>query len=211
MDNSVAQRLKDAACAWASVNLAGRDKNPIVSQEVYVQPDNPLRFDVAAYSPAGIAAIFEIKSSLADFSSDAKYQHYMRWCHSFYFVFVQGEIPHDRVPSAAGILAASPKNGELSLLRFPQERLTAAGTQELLEAIVFSTFFQAKLSEPGRPTAPAAERPRLKYGFREVFGSPFAPHLPAELPDDIEIVPDEELEHPHKGVVAPSIDEFLSS
>ncbi len=210
MDNTPAQRLKDAACAWASINLADRQKTPLVSQEVFVQPDSPLRFDVAAYAPSGISTIFEIKSSLADFSADAKYQHYMRWCHCLYFVFVQGEIPRDRIPSAAGILEASPENGQLSLYRLPQERLNIPGSKELLEAIVFSAFFQEKLFKPAAPAA-TTERPRLKYGFREVFGSPFAPHVPAELPDDIEIVPDEQLDLERKDVAAPSIDEFLSS
>lgn len=211
MDSSPAQRLKDAACAWAAVNLADRSKAPLVAQEVFVQPDNPLRFDVAAYAPSGTTAVFEIKSSLADFSADAKYQHYMRWCHNLYFVFVQGEIPHHRIPSAAGILEATPDYGELSLRRLPQERLSAANPKELLEAIVFSAFFQAKLSVTGVAPAAPAERPRLKYGFREIFGSPFAPHLPQELPDDIEIVPDDQLDPAHKEVAAPSVDEFLNS
>ncbi|MEH6411844.1 MAG: MmcB family DNA repair protein, partial [Hyphomonas sp.] len=46
---------------------------------------NNRRADIAAVGPAGEIAMVEIKSSVADFRSDAKWQDYMPFCDRFYF------------------------------------------------------------------------------------------------------------------------------
>lgn len=205
MDNSLAQRLKDAACSWASANLVVRQKAPLVSQEVYFEHDQVLRFDAAAYSAAGDFTVFEVKSSLADFSADAKYQRYLRICAALYFVFPKGAIPHDKIPSDCGILEAEEAGDRLSLRRHPYPRSNYSATVGLVEAIVFSDFFQRQLALPKDATIASPSAP-LKHTFRDVFGSALAPYVPKELPPELVITRNEAAS---KDVVPQSLDEFL--
>lgn len=77
---------------------------------------NRRRADVCALSPSGEIAIVEIKSSLADFRSDAKWPDYRPFCDRFYFAvghaFPQGLIPHE-----AGLIVADGFGG--AILREP--------------------------------------------------------------------------------------------
>ena len=66
---------------------------------------NNRRADIAAVSQAGEIAIVEIKSSVADFRSDAKWQDYMPFCDRFYFA-VMADFPHDLIPEDVGLIVA---------------------------------------------------------------------------------------------------------
>lgn len=66
---------------------------------------NNRRADIAALSQAGEIAIVEIKSSVADFRSDAKWQDYMPFCDRFYFA-VMADFPQALIPEDVGLIVA---------------------------------------------------------------------------------------------------------
>ena len=58
-----------------------------------------MREDIAPF------VIVEIKTSVADFRSDAKWPDYLPWCDAYYFA-VPGDFPHDILPDDQGLLVA---------------------------------------------------------------------------------------------------------
>ena len=75
---------------------------------------NNRRADIAAVSQAGEIAIVEIKSSVADFRSDAKWQDYMPFCDRFYFA-VMADFPQDLIPEDVGLIVADGFGGAAKL------------------------------------------------------------------------------------------------
>lgn len=63
------------------------------------------RADIMALSPAGEIWIVEIKSSVADLRSDAKWPDYTDFCDRFYFATL-ADVPHDIFPADAGLFVA---------------------------------------------------------------------------------------------------------
>lgn len=63
------------------------------------------RADIAALGKDGRIIIIEIKSSIADFRSDAKWQGYLDYCDAFYFA-VAPEFPTEILPGTCGIILA---------------------------------------------------------------------------------------------------------
>jgi hypothetical protein len=63
------------------------------------------RADVLALSAAGRFAIVEIKSGLADFRSDQKWQDYLAHCDRFYFGVVC-DFPREALPEEVGLIIA---------------------------------------------------------------------------------------------------------
>lgn len=63
------------------------------------------RVDVIAFGPKDELVIIEIKSSLADFRADQKWQSYLEWGDQFYFAVAE-DFPLQQLPDAsqAGIL-----------------------------------------------------------------------------------------------------------
>lgn len=72
------------------------------------------RADVAALNAKGEVAIIEIKSSLADFRADQKWQDYLDFCDRFYFA-VPPDFPRDVLPQdeKVGIILADKFGAEI--------------------------------------------------------------------------------------------------
>jgi len=66
---------------------------------------NRRRVDVAALDRDGKFTVVEVKSSLADFRADGKWQEYLPFCDYFYFA-VNPDFPQDRLPDDVGLIVA---------------------------------------------------------------------------------------------------------
>ena len=67
------------------------------------------RVDVAGLDASGKFIIVEVKSSLADFRSDQKWQDYLVYCDQFYFS-VNADFPKDMLPIDYGLIIADTFN-----------------------------------------------------------------------------------------------------
>ena len=63
------------------------------------------RVDVIGFDARGSITIVEIKSSVVDFRTDAKWPGYLEFCDAFYFAVPEG-FPHDLLPSEHGLMVA---------------------------------------------------------------------------------------------------------
>jgi len=70
------------------------------------------RVDVAALSDKGEILVVEIKSSVADFRSDRKWQDYLAFCDRFYFA-VSAVFPIEILPQTTGLIIADQYGGEI--------------------------------------------------------------------------------------------------
>jgi hypothetical protein len=61
------------------------------------------RVDVMALDGKGRIAVVEVKSSLADYRSDQKWQEYLEFCDLFYFA-VPEDFPREVLPSEPGLI-----------------------------------------------------------------------------------------------------------
>ena len=66
---------------------------------------NARRADILALDKAGSVTIVEVKSSLADFNADGKWQEYLPFCDRFYFA-VPLSFPAEVLPTDTGIILA---------------------------------------------------------------------------------------------------------
>lgn len=89
-----------------------------------VSLSNNRRADILAVSRSGEFLIIEVKSCLADFSSDAKWPDYLEWCDHFAFA-VDADFPAERIPDAAGLIIADAFGGAFIREAAPQ-KLAAA-------------------------------------------------------------------------------------
>jgi hypothetical protein len=85
---------------------------------------NGRRADLAALSGSGEIWIVEIKSSLEDFRSDAKWPEYREYCDRLFFA-VAPTFPRDVLPADAGLIIADRYGGEI-LRPAPEHRLAGA-------------------------------------------------------------------------------------
>ncbi len=88
---------------------------------------NGRRADIVALSPTGRITIVEIKSSVADFRSDAKWPDYLAFCDRFLFA-VAPEFPSDLIPVEAGLIVADRYGGEI-IREAPAEHPLLAGAR----------------------------------------------------------------------------------
>lgn len=63
------------------------------------------RVDILAFDKKGLASVVEVKSSLEDFATDAKWQEYLPFCDRFYFA-VPLSFPIEVLPEEAGLIVA---------------------------------------------------------------------------------------------------------
>jgi len=63
------------------------------------------RVDLVGLDRWGDFVIVEVKSSLADFRADRKWQDYLPWCDRFFFA-VGADFPVDRLPAEQGVMVA---------------------------------------------------------------------------------------------------------
>lgn len=70
------------------------------------------RVDIMALAANGDMIAVEIKSSLADFRSDAKWPEYLPYCDGLYFAVSAG-FPTDVLPAAQGLIVADRFDGAI--------------------------------------------------------------------------------------------------
>jgi len=105
------------------------------------------RVDVIGLDRAGQVTIVEVKSSLADFRSDRKWQEYVDFCDAFFFAVPEG-FPQEVLPGDCGLMAADPF-GAVVLRDSPDFRLN--GTRRRAQNLRFGLAAAERL---GRLTDP---------------------------------------------------------
>lgn len=85
---------------------------------------NHRRADIAALSASGEVWMVEVKSSVADFRSDAKWPDYLPFCDRFSFA-VGADFPQELVPAETGLIVADAFFGAV-LREAPLAALAAA-------------------------------------------------------------------------------------
>jgi hypothetical protein len=90
---------------------------------------NGRRADIMALGPKGELVIVEVKSSLEDFRTDAKWQEYLPYCDRYYFA-VAPEFPRDILPGGPGLIVADGFGG--AILKEASEALVAPARRKAL-------------------------------------------------------------------------------
>ena len=85
---------------------------------------NGRRADVMGLGRAGELVIVEVKSSLQDFRSDAKWPEYREFCDRFYFAVAE-DFPREAIPEDCGLIVADGFGGAV-LREAPMLALAAA-------------------------------------------------------------------------------------
>ena len=85
---------------------------------------NNRRADIAAVGPAGDIWMIEIKSSIQDFRSDAKWPEYMDYCDRLSFA-VAADFPQELIPPQTGLIVADAFYGAV-IREAPETRLVPA-------------------------------------------------------------------------------------
>lgn len=85
------------------------------------------RADLMALCPRGTITIIEVKSCLADFRADGKWEDYRQWCDHFYFAVDRG-FPLEHIPDECGLIVADRFDAEA--LRQPAEHRLAAARRK---------------------------------------------------------------------------------
>ena len=110
------------------------------------------RADIVALHPDGTVHIIEIKSSVADFRADAKWQDYRAHCDRLYFA-IADSVPPDIMPSDAGLMLADAYGAHL-LREAPEHRMPPATRRAVL--LRFAQTAADRLHGLGDPGALAA-------------------------------------------------------
>lgn len=90
---------------------------------------NRRRADIMALGSGGEVMIVEIKSSVADFRSDNKWEEYLPYCDLFLFA-VSDSFPQNLIPETAGLIIADAFGGAI-LRDAPLHKLAAARRKAL--------------------------------------------------------------------------------
>lgn len=108
---------------------------------------NGRRADVIALDTSGELTIVEVKSSLADFRTDGKWQAYLEFCDRFYFAVPAG-FPHEVLPGDCGLIVADAYDAEI-VRPAPLSKLNAARRRAvLLRFARVASQRLARLSDP---------------------------------------------------------------
>ncbi len=87
------------------------------------------RADLVALDDKGLIIIFEIKSSIADFQSDTKWNEYKPFCDKFYFA-THPDVPQDIFPQTEGFILADKYGCEV--IREAKEHKLSAPTRKAI-------------------------------------------------------------------------------
>ena len=87
------------------------------------------RVDLIGVNRRGAVTIVEVKSSLADFRADGKWQGYLDWCDAFYFAVAAG-FPREVLPGEHGLIVAD-EYGAGVVREAPPARLHASRRKAL--------------------------------------------------------------------------------
>lgn len=88
------------------------------------------RADIVALAPGGWLHIIEIKSSIADFRADGKWQDYRAHCDQLFFA-VSDNLPAGMIPEDAGLILADAYGAEI-VRGAPEHRLAPATRRAML-------------------------------------------------------------------------------
>lgn len=121
MSEAAEERLYCIAIARGVVRLLAEHDRPSITE---VRLKNGRRADVMALAKDGEIWIVEVKSSVADYRSDSKWQDYLDYCDRYFFA-VPTDFPQELIPKECGLIVADAFGGEF--LRRPElSKLTAA-------------------------------------------------------------------------------------
>lgn len=109
---------------------------------------NKRRVDVAALDRDGKFTVIEVKSSLADFRADGKWQEYLPYCDFFYFA-VNPDFPQDRLPDDVGLIIADSYGA--AILR-PADEFPMNGIRRRTQTLRFAQTGASRLA--GRDDPP---------------------------------------------------------
>jgi hypothetical protein len=105
------------------------------------------RVDVMALGPRAEILVVEIKSSVADFRADHKWQDYLEFCDQFAFA-VGPDFPHQRLPAEVGLLIADAYHATV-VRAGPPTKLPAARRKHLM--LRFAQVASARLARRDDP------------------------------------------------------------
>ena len=108
------------------------------------------RADLVALDSAGTIWIVEIKSSVADFRADQKWQDYRAHCDRLYFATCL-EVPCEIFPPDTGLIVADAFGAEFKC-DAPEHRLPAATRKSMM--LMFARAAAQRLSSLADPTGP---------------------------------------------------------
>lgn len=112
---------------------------------------NGRRADAMGIGVNGEIWIVEIKSSIADFRSDAKWPEYRDYCDRLFFA-VAPDFPAEILPGDAGLMLADKYDGEI-VRAAPEAKLTAARRKAV--TLAFARVAAARLMNATEPAIPA--------------------------------------------------------
>ncbi|MGH6725016.1 MAG: MmcB family DNA repair protein [Pseudolabrys sp.] len=108
------------------------------------------RADLVALDSGGELWIVEIKSSVADFRADQKWQDYRAHCDRLYFATCM-EVPREIFPPDAGLIVADAFGAHL-IAEAPEHRLNAATRKSML--LLFARAAALRLQSLVDPAGP---------------------------------------------------------
>jgi hypothetical protein len=108
------------------------------------------RADLVALDAGGEIWIVEIKSSVADFRADQKWQDYRAHCDRLYFA-TSMEVPYEIFPPDTGLIVADAFGAQI-ICRAPEHRLAAATRKSML--LIFARAAAHRLQSLADPTGP---------------------------------------------------------
>jgi hypothetical protein len=115
------------------------------------------RADLAAVDSAGEIWIVEIKSSIEDFRSDAKWPDYRAWCDRLLFA-VTPDFPTEVLPEDCGLILADRYGGEI-VREAPEHRLAGARRKAIM--LRFARVAAGRLMTLADPEAAYEPLPRV--------------------------------------------------
>ncbi len=114
-------RQDGVALARGVVRMLAQHDRPALTE---VTLRNSRRADVMAIGRDGTVWIVEVKSSVADYRSDAKWQEYRDFCDRFFFA-VPPDFPAEIIPDDCGLIIADTYDGAI-VREAPDLKLNAA-------------------------------------------------------------------------------------
>jgi hypothetical protein len=108
------------------------------------------RADLVALDASGEIWIVEIKSSVADFRADQKWQDYRAHCDRLFFA-TSTEVPCDIFPPDTGLIVADSFGAQM-ICEAPEHRLAAATRKSMM--LIFARAAALRLQSLVDPTGP---------------------------------------------------------
>ena len=108
------------------------------------------RADLVALDAGGAVWIVEIKSSVADFRADQKWQDYRLHCDRLFFASTV-EVPHEIFPPDAGLIVADAFGAEFRS-EAPEHKLPAATRKSMM--LLFARAAALRLQSLADPNGP---------------------------------------------------------